>query len=53
MKKNRIIITIWLSVIMLILLAMIIYVIFATKNNPYFGNNASNHLSWIEILMLR
>jgi hypothetical protein len=37
MRKNRIIISIWLSVIALIILAMIFYIIYAAINNPYFG----------------
>ncbi len=37
MKKNRIIAGIWFAVIILIIVAMIAYVIYAAKNNPYFG----------------
>lgn len=38
MKKNRIIAAIWMSLIALIIVAMVSYVIYADKNNPYFGN---------------
>ncbi len=44
MKKNRILITLWLSIITIILLTMIIYVIYAAKNNPYFGNTLGIYL---------
>ncbi len=36
MKKNRLIATIWLTVISLIVVAMIGYIIYAAIENPYF-----------------
>lgn len=36
MRKNRIIATIWLTVIFLIVAAMVGYIIYAAIENPYF-----------------
>ena len=36
MRKNRIIATIWLTVISLIVAAMVGYIIYAAIENPYF-----------------
>ncbi|MDE7264587.1 MAG: hypothetical protein K2N64_08005 [Anaeroplasmataceae bacterium] len=51
MKKNRVVIAIWLSIIAVLILAMIIYVIYAVKNNPYFGNTAPSYLWMTELIM--
>lgn len=49
MKKNRIMITLWLSLIFIILLAMIVYIIYAAKNNPYFGTNEALESLFFEV----
>lgn len=53
MRKNRIIATIWISVIVLIVIVIIGYIIYASIYNPYFKTNTSmNTINVLNAMMI-